>query len=73
MLKDENLDDDEQEVPVKFEDNDDEPPSKKAKKMLNSTYNERFGVSHIHFSFNTKSNSCLECYETCGIHYRIHC
>ncbi|CAF4230866.1 unnamed protein product, partial [Rotaria sordida] len=44
--------DDEQEVPANNEDNIDQPPSKKAKKinrkttlMDNMTYNQRFGVS----------------------------
>lgn len=51
VLKEENIDhdDDEQEVPGNVEDHYGEPPSKKAKKMTNSTFNERFGVSSIEF------------------------
>ncbi|CAF1500723.1 unnamed protein product [Rotaria sordida] len=51
ISKEEMNNDDEQEVPGNDEDNIDEPPSKKAKKintkttlMDNMTYNERFGV-----------------------------
>jgi hypothetical protein len=64
--KEEIHDDDEQEVPGKDDDNEGEPPSKKAKKINNrdtSTYNERFGVCIFKKKLiqNKKTNFILEC------------